>query len=150
MNKKIVLSILGLSLLGLGSFGAIKASAQANNGQYPLIIQKLAEKFGLKQEDIKSVFDQVRTDRVTQMQTKFDDYLSQAVKDGKLTEAQKQLILQKRQEIQAQRQTNMNNHQNLRSSLSDWAKQNNIPIQYLFGGIGMGRGFGFGHGHRVK
>ncbi|MEK9143674.1 MAG: hypothetical protein AAB481_03535 [Patescibacteria group bacterium] len=61
----------------------------------------MVAKFGLSESDIQSVFDEARNERQTRMQTRFDDKLSQAVKDGKLTEVQKQAILAKQKELQA-------------------------------------------------
>lgn len=154
MNKiKILIPALLLIIGGLVFFNISYVYAQNTQENYPSIIQKLVEKFGLKESDVKAVFDQDRQERQAQMQAKFEEKLNQAVKDGKLTEDQKQLILAKHKELQARRATKPENWQNMtreqrqefnqaqRKELEDWAKQNNIDLQYFFGDNKM-RGHG--------
>ena len=86
------------------------------------------------------------------MQANYDAYLSQLVKDGKLTEAQKQLIVTKRAELDSARKTQFESSKNLtpeerktqmekeKTTLQAWAKENGIEIQYLM--PHRGRGYG--------
>lgn len=146
IKRKIILVSIILTLAGIGAFGVASVYAQSPQGKYPSIVQKLVEKFGLKESDVQSVFDEAQQERQSQMQAKFEESLSQAVKDRKITEAQKQLILTKRQELKANSQANFTNMQNMtpdqrkgdmqaqNQALTDWAKQNSIDIKYLFGG----------------
>ena len=127
MNK-LLLIILAVSLLGVGLLTSTTVLAQTttdNQNQMSSLVSKLAEKFGLNQGEVQAVFDQERSQRHAQMETLFEQQLTQDVKDGKITEAQKQLIIAKRQELQA------------------WASQNNIDLRYLRGGFG-------GRGHGIK
>jgi hypothetical protein len=145
------------AVAGIVLFGASAVYAQNATGQYPPIVQKLADRFGLNVNDVKAFFDQNRQEHKTQMDTKFQTMLDTAVKDGKLTDAQRKLILAKRQELQAQRQNNMDKiksitpderkkeFQTQQENLKNWASQNGIDIQYLFGGFGMR-----GRGHFMK
>ncbi len=130
----------GLTIMGVTLLGTTVAYAQesGSNGN-PSIIQKIAQKFGLNEADVKSVFDQNRADKKAQMETKFEARLDQLVKDGKITDAQKQLIIAKRKEISGQTQTG-------RKGLTDWATINGIDLKYLMGGMGMRGGFGRGMG----
>ena len=121
------------------------------------LIQRLVQKFGLKTEDVRSVFDTVRDERQAQMQQKLTDKLDALVKEGKLTEAQKQLIVAKHTELQTQREKDKDTLKDLtpeerrakmqaqRTDLETWAKQNNIDIQYVLG-FGRGKGLGMGRG----
>ncbi len=132
-----------------GLFGATYAYAQSTGNGYSSIVQQLAQRFNLNPADVQSVFDQNRNNRLSQMQIQFDNRLTQDVREGKITEAQKQLILQKRRELLAQRQTNRDLFKNMnadqrkaarlsqRQNLLNWAKQNGIDIKYLFGGFGL-------------
>lgn len=136
-------------ILIAGLFGVGFAYAQGTGGTYSLLVQQLAQKFNLNPAEVQSVFDQNRSQRMSQMQTNFEARLTQDVKDGKITDAQKQLILQKRQELKAQRQTNRDSFKNMnadarkaaisaqRTDLQNWAKQNGIDLKYFFGGFGM-------------
>jgi hypothetical protein len=161
INKKMLLIPLAALIVTGTTLGvASQAHAQTNNtNPIASIVAKIAQKFGLKEADVQSVFDQDRKDRQTQMEAKYEATLTQDVKDGKITEAQKQLILAKHKELQTKRQSDFANKKNLtpeqrkaemtqeKQDLDAWAKQNGIDAKYLFGGgkMGMGRGMG-GHG----
>jgi hypothetical protein len=79
--------------------------------------------------------------------------LSQAVKDGKLTEAQKKLLIAKHNELFSQRETHFDELKNMtpqerkakmqkrRDELENWAQQNDIDPSYLAG---------FGKGHKMR
>ena len=124
MNKKlIVVAITALTVAGAILATSTQVSAQNSVSS---LVQKIADKFGLKKEDVQAVFDQAKTDRMAQRQTMFEDELTQLVKDGKISENQKQLIINKRKELMTNRKTK-------RSELQDWAKQNNIDLKYLMG-----------------
>jgi len=150
IKNKIILSIVGLALVGTILFGAVNTFAESTTSdQNPMasLVQKIADKFGLKKEDVQAVFDQDRQERQVQMQTRFEEQLSQDVKDGKITEAQKQLILEKRKELEANRQAKMESMKNMtqderkaamekeRQELESWAKENGIDLKYLMGGF---------------
>lgn len=126
------MAIAGLSVFASG------ALAQDSNGQYTLTIQRLAEKFRLREEDVQSVFESVREERKNQMQKNWEERLDQAVKDGKITEAQKQAILKKQQEFKDKRVQN-------KEDLEKWVRDNNIDLKTLFPFGGMGFKMGFRH-----
>ncbi len=160
MTKKTVTTLALVTVLGLGGLGATSSFAQTTNtsdNHMTSLVQKIATKFGLKQADVQAVFDEEHQAREAAMEAKVETQLSQYVSDGKITEAQKQLILQKRKELAAKHETLRATMQNLtpeerkskmeaeRAELDAWAKQNGIDTQYLmmFGGKGH-HGFGFG------
>lgn len=144
MYKKNYLPLGAFLLAGILMFGTIHGYAASPDMQTTLI-ERIAQKFNLKQADVKSVFDQYRSERQAEMQKKYDEKLAQLVKEGKISDAQKQLIMAKHKEIQQkmqnltpeQRKANMETNRKL---LEDWAKQNGIDPQYVYGGIGK-----FGH-----
>ena len=118
-----------------GSFYATGVKAQDNGrGPNDTIIQKLVAKFGLNEADVQAVFDEERAERQTEMQARFEERLTQAVTDGKITEEQKAAILAKRAEGADCR------------VLEDWATENGIDADLLRslmggpGGPGMGGG----------
>jgi hypothetical protein len=149
MKLKIMVAVLAVTLIGGGLFGVAQAFAQTPDGATPKIVQKIAQKFGLKESDVQAVFDKDWQERQSQREAKFAAKLSQLVQEGKITEAQKQLILQKHQELETNKQAKLPNLKNLtpeqrktqiqsqRQALDDWAKQNGIDPQYLFGGFGL-------------
>jgi DNA polymerase III alpha subunit (gram-positive type) len=116
MNKKYFLYAIVPALL-LASAGAVAYASQAQDVN-PMagIVAKIAQKFNLSQNDVQAVFDEYKNEEKTergakmqetqaQMEQKVKDELTQAVSDGKLTQAQMDLILAKRSELQAERST---------------------------------------------
>lgn len=166
MKKQIMIGATALTLV-VGSIGGTTSTAYAMSpfDGVTTFVERIAQKFGLKQTDVQAVVDQVRDERQGERQTEMTELiearLSIAVKNGKLTEAQKNLILAKHKELQAQKTKDMAawrdlSHDQRRSKMDEqrvaleaWAKQNNIDTKYLntFGlgdGKGMGKGFGGG------
>ncbi len=184
MLKSIILTMAIITFFSAGLFVSAKAFAHnLQNGQNPMssLVQKIADKFGLNKDEVQAVFDQDRQARFAEMEknrvahqaemeAKLTAQLDQDVKDGKITPAQKDLIIAKRKEFEAARQTEMQSlqgktgddlkaaieakkiqMQTQRTDLENWAKQNNIDIKYFTGGFwGKGPGFGgmgFGRMH---
>ena len=152
MKKHLIIPIFGLALLGFVAYGSAKVYAEDELSQYPPIVQKLVERFGLNEEEVKAVFDEEREERQIENQTRFEDKLSEAVENGDLTEDQKQLILTKKAEVQEkpgeleglsleERRTVMEKH---KKEMESWAEENGIDLKYLFGGRGFGPGRPFG------
>jgi hypothetical protein len=71
------------------------------------------------------------------MQSQYEERLNQAVTDGKITEDQKKLILEKHNQLQSQWDSESQQRQQHREEMQTWAEQNNIDLSYL--GFGMSR-----------
>ena len=104
------------------------------------LLDKIIAKFNLNKDEVNQVVTDYRGERRQQMQSQYEERLNQAVADGKITEAQKQLILDKRAELQKEWDANQSQRDQHRQQLQDWAKQNGIDISYLMMGQGRGRG----------
>ena len=156
MKKQVVVAALVVSLIGVGVVGTTHTFAEGNQMNQDTLIQQLTDKFHLNKSDVQAVFDTHRADKFKEMQTKMDARLTQAVKDGKITEAQKTLILNKIKEMETTRSGELDAFKNMtpeqrkakmqadKQALDAWAKQNNIPTEYLMHGMGrkMGRMMG--------
>ncbi len=166
-------SILIASAIGVVGLSAVGTSALANSTtDGNTLVDKIAKQFNLNKDDVQKVFDQDKTERKAEMEARYEDKLTQAVKDGKLTEEQKSKILAKHKELaakfEAKRAANKDKRDELKdkteaewqklmeerkaemdklkSELATWEKDNNIPSGYLmFGGGGMGHGGPGGH-----
>jgi hypothetical protein len=160
INKKIVLPVLAAVLAtGAVVFAGTTVYAETVPNGYPSLVQKIADRFKLNVSDVQAVFDQNRQDRQQMMQQKFDDRLTKAVTDGKITDAQKQLILAKEKELQQKRKDDFEKFKTMtadqrkqileqeKTDLDAWAKANGIDTTYL---LGPGRGFGRGMMHWNK
>lgn len=151
MKRKVFLTAAALTLIGTSLAGMTGAYAQASTTDSPTnLVKAIADKFNLKQEDVQSVFDQERTTHMAKMKASFESRLSADVTSGKITEAQKQLILTKRNELEAMREEHKNDSTTLtpaerktqmeakKTELETWAKDNGIDLKYLLGGMGKG------------
>jgi len=107
----------------------------------PSLLDTIIQKFNLNKDQVNQVVTDYQTERQNQRETQYKQNLDQAVKDGKITQAQEQLILDEHNKLVEQQQTEEQNRQQNRQQLQDWANQNGIDVRYL--GVGYGRG---GHG----
>lgn len=162
-------ALAGAASLGVGMLHAAGPNSLKNNPMSNLV-NAIAAKFNLNATDVQKVFDEQRTLQQQQMEAdraaREKAMLEQAVKDGKLTQAQADAIIAKQAEAktfmdglkslnQADRETKL---QAWRTELQSWAKTNNIPEQYLrpvlggpgMGGRGPGKGMGMGLGNGVR
>lgn len=136
------------AIIGIGGLSlANRASADTTSTPHESIIERLAAKFNLSKSDIESVFNEERKAHQAEMTAKLEERLTQAVTDGKITEEQRALILQKHEELQSERESDRENWQNMtreerqtemqkrHDELSAWLEANNIPTD-LFPGSG--------------
>jgi hypothetical protein len=163
MNLKKPLLIAGIaSSVAFASLAAASGALAETSGTPgpDNLIQKIAQKFNLKEADVKAVFEEDRAAHEAEHQKKIEDKLSQAVTNGKLTNEQKDKIIAKQKEFHAKMESNREDMKDKtedehrktmeaeRAELEQWAKDNNIPIEYLHPGKVMVR-FG-GPGPRVE
>lgn len=157
--------VLGAAMVGVGTVGSTTALAD-NTSTNPMAEQRtthinnlvtaLAQKFNLNSTEVKTVIDTVMETEKTQMEANRvknkTDRLAKAVAQGKITQAQANLITAKQQEIKTfmdslksktatERVTAI---KTFHESLSKWATDNNIPKQFIGGP--EGRMGGKGHG----
>lgn len=123
------------SVLGVG---LAAAHSQQGAGQDKLV-DKIAQKFNLKRDDVQKVFDENRAEHEKQHQERVKTKLDQAVKDGKITQDQENKILAKLDELQKDRESmkgkSTQEHkaamEKKKAELDQWAKDNNIPEDFL-------------------
>lgn len=127
MSKNILIALVILGVVLFAGFGVYAKNQNMHND----LITKIAKKFNLKETDVTAVFDEVRKEHQAQRQAQINENLTKAVKDGKITEAQKQAILKKHEEMK-------NNRQNMQS----WMEKNGFNMQTMHEITGFGRGFG--------
>lgn len=155
------ITIAAVSAMSAGLVVATNAFAQANSPSgVPSVVQEIANKFNLNESDVQAVFTQHRQEMQAKMESNYETYLGNLVKTGKITQEQEQLILNEHKQLMSQMRSTMKNFKNMtpaqrkaqmqteRQTIENWAKQNNINLQYLRPfGPGM-RGFGrFGKLH---
>lgn len=162
MNKKILASSLVTTTLivtgvfltkptyAFWPFDSISNQTQPSSTPTPTFLDKLVTKFGLNKAEVQTAINEYRTERQQAAQTRFEANLTTAVQNGELTEAQKQLIINKHNELVKIRETQFQQRQTQRTELETWATQNGIDIKYFGQGRksdnGMGQGMGKGMG----
>jgi hypothetical protein len=106
VSKKLIAATLLVAAVGSGvvATAASAATSSATGDSTSSLVQKIADTFHLNSADVQKVFDQNKAQRQADHQQKIEDRLTQAVKDGKLTEDQKTKLLTKLQDMQAARE----------------------------------------------
>ena len=84
--------------LGTSSMVSAQDTTGANS-----IVAAIAAKFNLNQADVQAVFDEEHDKREAEMKAQIETKLTQAVADGKITEAQKQAIVTHFEQMKANR-----------------------------------------------
>jgi len=144
ISKKTITSITLATLLAVGLVAANIAQAEEPNFSNPLV-QRLAETFGLAEDDVQAVFDAARDEHRETMQTRKEGGLAQAVADGVLTQEQADALETKRQEMrQSQEEAKQQHHAEMQAWLEEQSINSDALMQY--GGPGGFGGFGPHHG----
>jgi competence protein ComGC len=145
---------IGLAGIGAGVAHAATSSSATNTDPMSSLVDAIATKFNLNKNDVQQVFDTQKAQRDADRETKIKAEVAQLVTDGKITQAQADLINEKRAELQKQRETDKTSFDSMtdterktamdkkRTDLESWAKQNNIDTQYLRYAMGGGHGHG--------
>ncbi|HZD59945.1 MAG TPA: hypothetical protein VE439_05775 [Anaerolineae bacterium] len=146
------------SMLLAGGYSVYAANTESTQ-KYPPVVEKLVTAFHLDRNKVDKVLGEYKQEREAQHKTRLEERLSQAVKDGKITEKQKEAILKKMDEMKTKLEEIRNIDdptkrraaiEKLHVDLQAWAKKNGLdqtPFVFGFGGHGRGmRGFGPGFG----
>lgn len=138
LSKKILVPVTTLVVLVTAGLIGTKIIKADENNTYPPIVQKLAERFNLNENDVKKVFDEERQQHQEDRKAQLEEGLDKAVADGVITEEQKQLLLDREQNMQQVREQN-------REEMDSWFQDNGIDQNKLSSYIGfMGKGPGRG------
>jgi len=133
MNKKIILPafVIGtLALAGVVWFGGLHVKAASANSD--TLIDKIAQKFNVPKDQVQATFDEVRAERQNTRKVEQSARLDQAVKDGVITQEQKDKLVAKQDEMRARMGKN-------REELEQWFKDNGIDHDKLSSYMGSGK-----------
>lgn len=148
MNKKIIIPAAAVLIAGAAIYTSGQVSAQGFGSGQDTLIQKLAQAFGKSEDEVKEVFEEMHDEHKVEMQERQEERLDEAVASGEITEDQKQLILNKHEELKAQHEADFENKDNLskeewgelkqsyQQDLEQWASENGIDLQYFHQGMG--------------
>ncbi len=155
MKRKVFFPILALAIIGTAAATTTMVSAQDAIGANS-IVAAVAAKFNLNQSDVQAVFDEQKTKHHAELKAAMDQKLTQAVTDGKITEAQKQAIITHFSEMKEKRvgpgqfkemtgEERKAFHEQKQAEMDAWLSQNGLTREVLqdvmghpkFGGRGM-------------
>ena len=150
--KKSLLALGAATTIGLAGFaGASTVSAATSGSDQVSLIEKISQKFSLNENEVQAVFDGHKDEIHAAHQAKIEARLDEAVDNGDLTEAQKEMLLAKLAELRAEREELQGSFEEMsrderkaameqhRDELEQWAEVNDIPTEFLrFGGQGHG------------
>jgi hypothetical protein len=140
--------------------GLVGVSSAATTADDDSLASKIATKFNINKDEVQTLIkadrEEKHAERQAEHQKRFEERLSQLVKDGKITEEQKTKILEyhktRQAALEAAKESFKDKTDEERKAAMDkqreadkkWAADNGIEEQYLMPG-GEGRGPG---GHR--
>lgn len=137
-----------MGVASLAGVGLVNAQTSPSSGTS--LVDKLAQKFNLNKTDVQKVFDEDHAAHDAERQQQMESRLSQAVKDGKLTQTQADAIKSKMAEMKSymdslKEKTEQDRRTAMKSKMDElkqWATDNKIPEGYM----PMGHGMKGGHG----
>jgi len=142
--RRIAIPITTLLIAAL-AYGGAQTLAQENTSSFN-ITQRLAERFSLNEGEVEAFFDEVHEERKLNRQAFFEAMLDEAVENEKISQGQKQLIIDKFDELRAQ-DGSFQDHHERREELESWAYENGIDLSVLMSGRGHHVKFGRGGMH---
>lgn len=148
-TQKVAYSLGAIALITTAGLATHTVSAHMN-GNGGNLASSLATKLGIEENTVSTALDSVRSEeeasRATEMKTSYTEKLTAAVSAGKLTEAQKSLLLAKYDEVKTKQDDLRKQQETLIAETEAWAKTNNIDTSYLMGAGMKGGPGGRGHG----
>ena len=154
MNKKLLTIPLAAGVIAVATgIYANQVFANGRNFDNHPLMAKIAGKFNLDENELNTFLQEERGTRQAEMQQRFVEKLDGAVADGNLTAEQKELILQKHEEMknqrpekpenwhelsQEERQAGMEERRAKHDELEAWLEENGISEEYF--GLGGGEG----------
>lgn len=147
LKKRLIIpTIVITGALAVGSIGAFPVKAHGNGLKQGSLAQKISQRFNVSPDKVEEVLDEMRAEREAMRLMRFEERLDGYISEGKLTTAQKDLLMDKREEMMAkkdeflslsfdERRAKMDEY---RKSLDSWLSQNGITVPV------------FGEGHRGR
>lgn len=162
-NIKIALSIITaftlFLVLGTACTGILNADpVNGDENDSFTFAERLAERFDLDKDEVADFMEELREEKKAEMDERFEKKLDDLVEDGEITGAQKETILEKKEEMEGFKESLEDMKvsearealEEMKEELKDWAEENDLELKYLLpktagkGGPGGFNKFGFG------
>lgn len=148
-SRRLLLSLTGIGLATAVAVPVLAAESGtqqtiARQDPHQVLIQALAQRFNLNQTDLQQFFKEQREKQMTE---RLATFLTQAVSQGRITEAQKTAIIAKAKEVAAKlpefqsltQEQRLEKMKQLRTEIEAWATQQGIDkafVKDILGGMG--------------
>lgn len=143
--KTLIIPVAALAVSGALLYGSMtKVKATTTNNWKQNLVETLASKLGVSTDKVSSAMTDLREERRSEMQSRFEERLNELVTLGKITSEQKDKILAKKAELQKEWEAKETERQAHREAMQKWASDNGIDLSQIdmMGGMGRGRGMG--------
>ena len=145
-SNVIIPTMLIIALMATGALGVQAVFAQ-EDPMYHTLVQRIADEFGLDEDQVEQVIHELREERQAEMHARWLEQLDQAVRNGKVTEEQRQALITKHSEVfeemESVRLLPFNERRaetrHMRDEFRQWADENGIDLPAA--------GLGFHHEH---
>ena len=137
----LITSIALLSVGGVACVGEINAQDNEEAGdEYPLLVERFAEKFDLDPDEIMEFFDELKEEKRADAEERFEERLDELVEDEKITEKQKEAILDKKEELKTFKEgledmtisEAREEMKEIHEGLKGWAEENDLDLKNFF------------------
>ena len=137
----LITSLALLSIGGVACVGEINAQAsEETESEYPLLVERFAERFDLDQDEVIDFLDELKEERIADAKDRFEERLDELVEDEKITEDQKEAILDKKEELQTFKEDledmtiseAREAMEDIHEELRDWAEKKDISLRNFF------------------
>lgn len=155
IRPTLVVAAAAVTIGGASIIGSNAVSAETSGGT---LVEKIATRFNLNQEEVQAVFDEQHAEREVERASKLSERLQEKVADGTITEEQKTALEEKLAEMRKLHEANRDSrlirdeqregHEQAREELESWAEENGIPLDDILP-LGGGPRGGLGKGHTM-
>lgn len=159
-SNVIIPTMLIIALMATGALGVQAVFAQ-EDPMYHTLVTKIADEFGLDEDQVEQVIHELREERQAEMHARWIELLDQAVRNGKVTDEQRQALIDKHgevfQEMESVRLLPFKERREetlrIREEFRQWADENGIDLPAVGLGFhhepGMHRGNSYMDGLRA-
>jgi hypothetical protein len=142
MNKKVIIPAFVLGLIATGTIawktGVAKAYFGGSSNNQDEMAEELAAKLNVSAEQVSTAMEQIQTEHQTERKAEVSTKLDQAVTDGVINAEQKQKILDKMAENQANAGQKKGQRGQKKAEMDQWFKDNGIDSDKIHSYIGFG------------
>ena len=137
----LIASIALLSTAGIACTAEIDAQPNEEiDSGYPLLVERFAERFDLDPDEVMEFLEELKEERIASTEEKFEERLDELVEDEKITEDQKDAILEKKGEL-AEFKEELKDMtlaeakeaiKDMHEDLKEWAEENDLELRHFF------------------